>query len=262
MEWTYEGRIFEGPINGHEGFVYLIENLITNKKYVGKKHFWSRRREKRAKRRTKRESDWRNYYGSNDELLRDVEQLGEDKFTRVILRLCKYKKEMSFWEQKEQWDRNVLFSDGYYNSNIGGKFFVYERHIYEKPYKKIDGKNNNWRKAASERWLGEKNPAKREDVRAKISEKKKGPNHHQYGKPISEEHRKALVDGHKKWVSSDREVSAETRAKMSAAAKERIKRDPEGSRLRVQKAVETHAQNARLRREVVAGLGENEQQSP
>lgn len=226
--WYYQDQPFLENEEKYEGFVYLITNLLNNRKYIGKKSFWQRRMQKTGKRKTL-ESDWKKYYSSSDELKNDVKIHGESNFSRVILRLCSYKKEMSFHEQFEQWKNNVLLTDDYYNTNIGGKFFVRERNIYY--YKKeITTKNDNWRKIASERMTGENNIAKREDVRKKISEKKKGENHHQYGKPISEDHKKALREGHKKMIEEHSgtnyfgrpigsKVSAEGRKNMSEASK-------------------------------------------
>jgi hypothetical protein len=75
--------------------------LITNRLYIGKKSFKSHRTPKGATRKKTLESDWRKYFSSNDELKDDVKKLGKDKFKRTILRLCKYKKEMSYHETRE-----------------------------------------------------------------------------------------------------------------------------------------------------------------
>ena len=119
MEWIYNNDVFVPPEpNNYEGFVYVIENLVTGRKYVGKKHFWTRQKNRKTKRRVTKESDWRNYFGSSEELNADIEKYGKDQFKRTILHLCVYKKQMTYLEQKEQWDRNVLLTDDYYNTNI------------------------------------------------------------------------------------------------------------------------------------------------
>jgi len=180
-------------IDKYEGFVYLIENLVNNRKYVGKKGFWTRQKNKKTHRKEKKESQWRDYWSSCEDLQKDVLELGQDKFRRTILYLCIYKKQMSFLEQKEQWDRNVLITDEYYNTNIGGKFFAYEKGIYEAKEPRITTKNKKWREIKAERMRGENNIAKRPDIRLKLSLKKKGEKHHQYGKPISPEHKEKLT---------------------------------------------------------------------
>jgi hypothetical protein len=132
MNWQYNGEDFTDVLKEMEGFVYLITNLINNKKYIGKKHFWTRQKDRKTGRRKTRESDWTNYFGSCDELNEDVKNLGREHFLREILYLCPHKKSMSYYETYEQFIRNVLLSEEYYNTNIEGKFFSSEvDRIYE-----------------------------------------------------------------------------------------------------------------------------------
>ena len=126
MSWKYNGEDFIQVPNKMEGFVYIITNLTNNKKYIGKKHFWTRQKDRKTGRRKTQESDWRNYFGSCDELKEDVKLLGPDNFLREILYLCPHKKSMSYYETYEQFHRNVLFSNDYYNTNIGGTFYMSE----------------------------------------------------------------------------------------------------------------------------------------
>jgi len=111
---------------GMEGFVYLITNLENGKKYIGKKTFWERRKDKKTGRRKKKISNWLDYFGSCDELIEDVKALGKDKFRREILYLCPHKKSMSFYETMEQFKRDVILREDYYNTNVEGKFFSSE----------------------------------------------------------------------------------------------------------------------------------------
>jgi len=108
---------------GYVGFVYEITNTTTGRKYIGKKlaEFKKSRpplKGRKNKRRYKVESDWRDYFGSSDALLEDVEQLGQKKFAREILYYCKNKAELSYIEAREQFARRVLESDDYYNGHI------------------------------------------------------------------------------------------------------------------------------------------------
>ena len=121
-EWIYNNQEFSETPSEYYGFVYLIENTITNKKYIGKKWFWSTRRVKQ-KGKTRRKvvkntSDWLKYYGSNEELLADIKEHGTETVKRTILHLCKTKGDCSYYEAKEQFDRNVLYDDSYYNNWI------------------------------------------------------------------------------------------------------------------------------------------------
>ena len=107
-----------------------MTELSTGKKYIGKKGFWSTRRLPPLKGKTRRrltikESDWRDYYGSSEEVKRLVENGGA--FRRDILRLCKTKGECSYYEAKAQSDKDVLFDDTYYNEFIGCK--IHSKHL-------------------------------------------------------------------------------------------------------------------------------------
>ena len=130
-DWIYQGVKFNPPPDfsyekyGNEwyGFVYLITHRGTNKKYVGKKFFWSKKTLQKTKTRKRRkityvESDWKDYYGSNRILNEEVEVHGKDFYYREILHLCKTKGECAYMETKEQFDREVLLKDEYYNGII------------------------------------------------------------------------------------------------------------------------------------------------
>ena len=121
--WTYQGKPVDNIPEEYEGFVYLITNLTNGRMYIGKKlaKFKTTKpplKGKKNKRRGYKESDWKTYWGSSDRLNADVADLGEDKFTREILYLCKSRAEMSYIEAREQFDRRVLESDDYYNGII------------------------------------------------------------------------------------------------------------------------------------------------
>jgi hypothetical protein len=119
----YQGNPVDEIPEGIIGFVYLIINLTNNKKYIGKKlaQFKKTRpplKGKKRKRKTTVESDWRDYWGSSEKLLSDVENLGTESFTREILYYCTSRGELSYLEAKEQFDRQVLLTDEYYNGII------------------------------------------------------------------------------------------------------------------------------------------------
>jgi hypothetical protein len=123
MQWTYKGKKIDELPEDCEAFVYLITNITDNRKYVGKKlaKFKTTKpplKGRKNKRRGTKESDWREYWGSSDNLLRDVEELGQNKFTREILYYCKSRGLASYLEAKEQFDRRVLETDEYYNGII------------------------------------------------------------------------------------------------------------------------------------------------
>jgi len=124
--WIYENKPFEPSeedIKPFAGFVYLITEKKTGMKYVGKKLLWRtiKRPPLKGKKRRRIEvvqSDWQNYFGSSEAVGLLVEEHGPDAFVREILRFCKGKGEMAYFETKEQFDREVLLRDDYYNGII------------------------------------------------------------------------------------------------------------------------------------------------
>ena len=123
MQWTYKGHSKETLPEDCEAVVYLITNTTNNRKYIGKKlaKFKKTRpplKGKKNKRRSKVESDWKDYWGSSDHLQQDVQQLGEDKFTREILHYCPSRGIASYLQAREQFERRVLETDDYYNGII------------------------------------------------------------------------------------------------------------------------------------------------
>ncbi len=108
-------------IEDYVGFVYLITNITKNKYYIGQKKFWSKRtlpplKGKTRKRKKIVESDWIKYTGSSEELNKDI--LAGDEIKKEIIRVCKSKWEMNYYEIKEQIDRDVLFKECYYNGIV------------------------------------------------------------------------------------------------------------------------------------------------
>ena len=86
--WLYEGKPFTSDdIGNFFGYVYLITNKTTGKKYIGRKYFVQKRKPKGGKRRVTSESNWKKYYGSSPELQSDVCAYGKENFSREILSL-------------------------------------------------------------------------------------------------------------------------------------------------------------------------------
>jgi hypothetical protein len=129
MTWIYQNQTVEELPEECVGFVYVIVNNISGRKYIGKKLAKFSKTtykvvklkngtKKKKKIRGKIESDWRDYYGSNIELNKDVEQLGKENFTREIIYYCNSKAECSYIEAREQFNRKVLESNDWYNGHI------------------------------------------------------------------------------------------------------------------------------------------------
>ena len=123
MTWYYNGQPLIAAPEEHVGFVYEIHDLITDRLYIGKKLFWTTvklppLKGKRNKRHRRIATDWQDYFGSNDPLKEAVALHGPSNFQRTILYMCNNKNQMSYWETKTQFDRNVLFDNRYYNGMI------------------------------------------------------------------------------------------------------------------------------------------------
>jgi hypothetical protein len=129
MQWIYKNEPVEQLPEECVGFVYIITNTVSGRMYVGKKlarfkttrykmHTQKNGKKIRKKIRGAVASDWQEYYGSSDQLNRDVALLGRDKFQREILYYCRSKAECNYIEAREQFARKVLESDQYYNGHI------------------------------------------------------------------------------------------------------------------------------------------------
>ena len=128
--WSYNGNPFtSSDIGDYFGFVYLIENKLNGRKYIGRKYLWQFRTPKGKKRKVKSESDWKNYYGSCPELKEDIGKFGRENFSRIILSLHKTKGKTNFEETRRLFTHNVLTESldngvpAFYNSNILNRYF-------------------------------------------------------------------------------------------------------------------------------------------
>ena len=122
-KWIYNNNILsQDQIDNHLGFVYIITNILTGKKYIGKKLLRSYRKKiiKGKSKRVLTESDWNKYYGSSQELKEDIKSLGIENFKREILMFCKTKSELSYKELKLQMEYDVVLRPKeFYNSFVG-----------------------------------------------------------------------------------------------------------------------------------------------
>ena len=148
MSWHYQQILINELPEDCVGFVYLITNTVSGRMYIGKKLAKFSKTtykivklkngaKKKKKIRSKVNSDWQEYYGSSDELTKDVTDLGTDKFHREILYYCRSKAECSYIEAREQFTRLVLESDDYYNGQISVR--VHGSHIKKNPPGKLNG---------------------------------------------------------------------------------------------------------------------------
>jgi len=150
MGWTYNGRsiteISDMP-EGTIGFIYKITNGETGQYYIGKKSLYSYRtlpplKGYKRKRKVIKESKWIDYRSSNpsvqlwfhsNDMAIEQEPRGEinDTLELKILRFCKTKKALTYYELQEQFSHNVLADELSLNDNLLGKFFRKDLEITE-----------------------------------------------------------------------------------------------------------------------------------
>jgi hypothetical protein len=150
MGWNFNGRpiteISDMP-EGTIGFIYKITNGQTGQYYIGKKSLYSHRtlpplKGYKRKRKVIKESKWQDYRSSNasvqlwfhsNTLSMEQEPRGEinDRLELRILRFCKTKKALTYYELQEQFSHNVLADKLSLNDNLLGKFFRKDLEITE-----------------------------------------------------------------------------------------------------------------------------------
>ena len=149
--WTYQGRVITSisdmPINTY-GFIYEVLYKPTSTKYIGKKVLYFERnkrlgkkalnalREERAekgirgrvpiKQKVITESDWKDYFGSQKEILTlsKKDNAGEN-WEKRILQFVPNKKLLTYYETKYLFKNGILEDkhSAHINDNILGKFF-------------------------------------------------------------------------------------------------------------------------------------------
>lgn len=122
MTWYYNDVVIDDESQFPEktiGFVYLITDLKTGRKYCGKKLAYFKKTtvktvtlkngtKKKKKTSSLVPSDWKTYWGSSPELLALVEEMGHNSFRREILMFCENKGSLGYYELKYQMDNRVL----------------------------------------------------------------------------------------------------------------------------------------------------------
>ena len=133
MPWMLNNDEFTSSMIGdYVGFTYIIDNNANGRRYIGKKLFHKSKtlpitKTRKKRKRVKVESDWKDYWGSCKELLDDINELGKHRFRRKILRLCRTKGDLSYYETQQQILRDVLRDDRYYNNIIQCR--IHSKHL-------------------------------------------------------------------------------------------------------------------------------------
>lgn len=147
--WIYNNKEIESIEDFPEntfGFIYEITHLPTGKKYIGKKQLYSERniklgkkesellKEERklekkkgktpSKKKVVKESDWKTYYGSHQEIKELVKNGKKEDFKREILQMVFSKKLLTYFEMKYLLLKEVIEpGSNYINDNVSGHFF-------------------------------------------------------------------------------------------------------------------------------------------
>ena len=110
-------------VEDYQGFVYIVTELDTGMKYIGKKNFWKTvkyppLKGRKNKRHKKVQSDWKTYNTSSPELSCKL-NTSPNNYKKEIARLCTSKEEMSVFEAYMQLQAYVNGEwSNYYNEVI------------------------------------------------------------------------------------------------------------------------------------------------
>ena len=102
------------------GFIYKITRKSDGKFYLGQKKILKTEKRpplkgKVRKRKIVKQSDWRTYCRSSNQLKEDIAKEGKDNFTFEILEFCDSKWLMSYEELRLQMINNVMLRHDSYN---------------------------------------------------------------------------------------------------------------------------------------------------
>ena len=124
MHWIdlRTNKAFEPDTLDRFGFVYVITNIKTKKKYIGCKQYYI------GKDQTP--SRWQSYTGSSKHLNADIKKLGKKNFIFEVIDEFKNKRSLGYYELFYQMKHNVLDSviegtdePAFYNNYVGGKYY-------------------------------------------------------------------------------------------------------------------------------------------
>lgn len=127
--WKYKDSIIESldqiPYSKAIGFIYIITQLSTGKRYIGKKLLTkaATKQTKGVKKKIRKESDWLKYWSSSPKIQAWIEENGYDDFTREILIFCNKKSELLYAEEFCLYVTDALLVDDFINSNIRSKVY-------------------------------------------------------------------------------------------------------------------------------------------
>lgn len=124
-KWVFNSEMVDSiDIEMYEGFCYLISNLKTGQKYIGKKSVRKPIKTKIGRKTVISyiESDWRKYKSSNHELSKHLKSAPSD-FKCEILSFHSCKKDLNIAEIRWMFLFDVLRDNSFLNDNIAGRYY-------------------------------------------------------------------------------------------------------------------------------------------
>lgn len=132
MTWIYKGKQISStadiPTEFQKaiGFIYMIKQVSTGKRYIGKKLLTksATKSVKGVKKKIRKESDWLEYWSSSPQINQWIAEAGGTKdFTKEILIFCNSKGGMAYAEELALYSVGALESDKWLNENIRSKVY-------------------------------------------------------------------------------------------------------------------------------------------
>lgn len=127
--WLYRGKeitsIDEIPIDNSIGFIYIITQISTGRRYLGKKLLTkaSSKIVKGKKKKCRVASDWLTYWSSSPKIKEWIKESGTSDFTREILLFVSSKGMLAYGEEMSLYLIGALESDQWINDNIRSKVY-------------------------------------------------------------------------------------------------------------------------------------------
>ena len=128
--WIYQGKEIlseeDIPVDNAIGFVYLITQKSTGKRYIGRKLLTksSSKTIHGKKKKVRLQSDWLKDWSSSPQIKEWIKEAnGPDDFTREILGFVSSKGSLVYAEELCLFELGVLESDNWINENIRSKIY-------------------------------------------------------------------------------------------------------------------------------------------
>lgn len=106
-DWILPDGMESVDFREYLGFVYFIACVPTGQYYIGKK-LLTASAGKKGNRRVRKESNWRDYYGSSTDMQNLVKKYGKENFQRKILSFHHTKFDLALAELKAQLEYDVI----------------------------------------------------------------------------------------------------------------------------------------------------------